>query len=62
VTRINYETVAIRYGETVFSEYAWFVDPNFTKIFDFPVLKGNNNTLGAKGQVILEESIAEKYF
>jgi ABC-type antimicrobial peptide transport system permease subunit len=61
-TRIEYEGVSLRYHETVLSEFAWFVDPDFTKIFDFPVLRGSGRALEKKSNVVLEESIAEKYF
>lgn len=61
-TRIEYTNGALRYNETVFNEWIWFVDPAFMNIFSFPVIKGNANTLSTKTEIILVKEVAEKYF
>jgi len=62
MTRIEYANAAVRYNETVFSEFIWFVDADFSKIFSFPVRKGNGNALAKKGNLMITEETAEKYF
>ncbi|MGE0770086.1 MAG: ABC transporter permease [Cyclobacteriaceae bacterium] len=61
-TRIEYASAAFRYNDLVFNEFMWFVDKDFTRIFDFPVLRGNGYSLDHKDQIILVKEIAEKYF
>lgn len=61
-TRIEYNNGALRYNETVFSEWIWFVDPEFMDIFSFPVLSGNAKSLENKTEIILVKEVAEKYF
>jgi ABC-type antimicrobial peptide transport system permease subunit len=60
--RIEFAGGAVRHNETVFNENIWFVDKQFMEIFDFPVLKGNRNTLTNSSEIILTKEIAEKYF
>ncbi|HEY5692602.1 MAG TPA: ABC transporter permease [Cyclobacteriaceae bacterium] len=61
-TRIEFADVALRYNETVFTEFVWFVDPAFMTIFSFPTLKGNPQALKNQTEIILSKQIAEKYF
>lgn len=44
-----------------FSEQVHFTDPSFFKLFNFPLVKGNNN-LADKNAVLITEKLAEKYF
>ncbi len=61
-TRIEYNSGAFRYNETVFNEWIWFVDPAFMDIFSFPVLAGNEKALNNKTEIVLVREVAEKYF
>ena len=61
-SRIEFNSGAVRYNETVFNEFIWFVDPEFMDIFSFPVLSGNPKTLTNKTEIILVKQTAEKYF
>lgn len=51
-------------GENKFEESrVFFADSNFLKVFSFPLLKGNPNTvLNDPGTVLITEDIARKYF
>ncbi|MCE2996789.1 MAG: ABC transporter permease [Cyclobacteriaceae bacterium] len=61
-TRIEYGNADIRYNQNVFNEQVWFVDPSFFEIFSFPILAGDQQGLKTKNQIVLESSIAKKYF
>jgi putative ABC transport system permease protein len=60
--RVEMSGGAVRFKETVFSESIWFVDPEFLKVFSFPIAEGGNNLLATKESVVLTKAIAEKYF
>ena len=63
VVRIELETgVSIRHDETVFNERIWFVDPDFFKVFDFPIKEGDVNSLNDPGKIVIVEEMAHKYF
>ena len=62
MTRIEFANAFIRFNETVFNEFIWFVDADFTNIFNFPVLSGNPHSLNKKNSIILFKDIAIKYF
>ncbi|KQM78682.1 cell division protein FtsX [Pedobacter sp. Leaf216] len=64
VSRISYpEPTLISYNQNNFKANAVFGDPDFLKMFDYKVLKGNSNTfLNSVDGVILSEKLAEKLF
>jgi len=56
--------IAVKKDEHVFfNDTIGFADPEFLKIFTFPLLKGDINTvLSDKGSILLTEKMARKYF
>jgi len=64
VSRISYpEPTLISYNQNNFKANAVFGDPDFLKMFDYKVLKGNSSTfLNSVDGVILSEKLAEKLF
>ena len=62
MTRVEYANASIRYRETVFSEFVWFVDPDFSGMFNFPILQGDGNVLEKKGHLMIAKDVADKYF
>lgn len=65
-TRLYEQTCTVKpiqEGEvSVFNEPVYYVDPNFFKIFDFPIIQGNDQKLTEPNNVWLSRSYAEKYF
>ncbi len=62
VVRVDMSDGAVRRNDVVFNEAIWFVDPDFLRIFSFPVVRGNPNALDHKTSLVLTVPIAEKYF
>lgn len=52
----------VRYRDVVFSQYLYFVDNSFFNVFNFPVLEGNDNALATRNSIVLNKTMAEKYF
>jgi hypothetical protein len=49
--------------EKKFTEYGLYVDPQFLKIFTFPLVNGNSNSvLKNPNTILLSETLAKKYF
>ena len=63
MTRVLTGEYNVRKGRDVFSERVHMVDPDFFRMFDFP-LTGNAaaNPLGELYSVVLTEELAQKYF
>jgi len=64
VSRLSYpEPTLISYNQNNFKMNAVFSDPDFLKMFDYKVLKGNSNTfLNSVDGVILTETLAKNLF
>lgn len=62
VSRVDYERVSMRYEKNTFSELITFVDPDFLKMFDFPIKYGNKSALDQKENIVINEKLALKYF
>jgi len=62
IARIEYQRGNIRYGDNVFNELIVFTDPDFMRIFDYPILYGNKSVLDNKQQLIISYEYAVKYF
>ncbi len=64
VSRLSYpEPMLLSYNQNNFKLNAVFGDPDFLKMFDYKVLKGNPNTfLNSVDGVILTETLAENLF
>ncbi|MEQ9591965.1 MAG: ABC transporter permease [Cyclobacteriaceae bacterium] len=60
--RVEFQSGSMRYNETVFDESIWFVDPDFSRMFSFPLLYGNPNALNDPKQIVITQPISEKYF
>lgn len=53
----------LTYNKKNFSEYGLYVEPDFLKIFSFPLLKGNKEkVLQEPNTILLTETLARKYF
>ncbi|WP_426328448.1 ABC transporter permease [Pedobacter sp. R-06] len=64
VSRLSYaEQMLISYNHNNFKKNAIFSDPDFMKMFDYKVLKGNKNTmLNSIDGVVLTETLAKNLF
>jgi putative ABC transport system permease protein len=64
VSRLSYpEPMLVSYNQNNFKMNAVFGDPDFIKIFDYKVLKGNPNTfLNSVDGVVLTETLAKNLF
>jgi putative ABC transport system permease protein len=61
--RFNEQYVLIQYEDRTFYESVGFVDPDFLKMFSFPIIKGDPATaLNAPESVLISERTARKYF
>ncbi len=63
-TRVKNEVTSIRYKTRFFRENRfYFVDPDFLKIFNFPLMSGNQQTaLDEPQSILLTNEMAQKYF
>ncbi|MEQ9659524.1 permease prefix domain 2-containing transporter, partial [Fulvivirga sp.] len=62
LTRIEYGSGNMRFNDLVFNEFIYFSDPEFLKIFDFPIEIGSREVLNDKSQIFLSKRVAVKYF
>jgi len=62
MTRIEVGNGALRYGDLVFFERLWFVDPAFFEIFTFNHAGVPSNALESPKSIVLTKPLAEKYF
>ncbi|MFY0688195.1 MAG: ABC transporter permease [Cyclobacteriaceae bacterium] len=60
--RFEDRNAIVKYGDKVFVEWARMVDPSFFKMFDFPTLKGNKNDLTDRNKIVIDQTMAIKYF
>ena len=49
-------------GEKLTSNYAYFVDPEYLKMFSFEFIAGDPNTLNDAGNIIIDESTSTRFF
>ncbi len=50
-------------GQNIFQEHGYFADPDFFRIFSFPIVQGNAaNPLTDKNSVAISEALAQKLF
>jgi len=61
-TRLARSNGILRYEDKVFNESFSYVDENFFDIFTFPMVRGKKETLKNKGNIVITDDIAEKYF
>ncbi|MFD2571043.1 ABC transporter permease [Spirosoma soli] len=63
MTRVRINEFNVRKGSEVFNERVHMVDPDFLKMFDFPLVTSQStNPLQELYSVVLTEEIAQKYF
>lgn len=63
MTRVQTGEYNVRKGSDVFSERVHLVDPDFFRMFDFPLINNSSaNPLGELYSVVLTEDLARKYF
>ncbi len=61
-TRYASHTVAmIRHNKPI-KETVYFVDPDFLKIFSFPIVEGSDHALHIKNQMVISQEKAMQYF
>ena len=55
--------VGDQYDHFFYEDDLWFTDPNFFKVFDFPLSQGNPKTAFLEPySVVITEAVAQKYF
>ena len=55
--------VADQYGHFFYEDDLWFTDPNFFKVFSFPLSQGDPETAFLEPHsVVIAEAVAQKYF
>ncbi len=62
VSRVNDGNAVIKYGDQVFHERIRYVDPEFLRMFTFPLKWGVSSALEDVNSIILSEETARKYF
>jgi putative ABC transport system permease protein len=62
VVRIIDKDGIIRYGDQVYYERFRFADPQFLKMFTFPLAYGSKEIAYDKSRVILSKKVAERFF
>ncbi len=62
IVRVELGDASVRVGNTVFSEYLYFVDSSFFSVFNFPFIEGDATALDRKKSVVITEKMATKYF
>lgn len=62
ITRYRNSYSPVKYGEKIFSKRIGYADPNFCDVFTFDIIKGNKNSLKEKGNILINERIADIYF
>jgi len=63
ITRFYQRTMLTKYKDKIFNESGALVDDDFLKMFTFPLIKGNPDTVFASREsVVLSERMAAKYF
>jgi putative ABC transport system permease protein len=63
ITRYSYRYWLIKHGDNIYNENGSLVDDDFLKIFTFPLIKGNPETVFAsKDSIVITERTAFKYF
>ncbi len=60
--RMQYEQANVRFDRNVFQERVLFADPSFMYAFEFPLQYGNRAALETRGNVMISEEMATKYF
>jgi putative ABC transport system permease protein len=61
-TAVSRDRGAVRFGEIVFQERIWFVEPTFLEMFSFEITSGDKHALKDKTQLVLTQAMATKYF
>ena len=52
-----------QHGQVFFEDNLWFTDPNFFQVFNFPLSKGDPETVFLEPHsVVITEAVAQKYF
>ncbi|NOQ27392.1 MAG: FtsX-like permease family protein [Bacteroidales bacterium] len=62
ITRYRNSYSPVKYGEKIFSKRIGYADPNFCDVFTFDIINGNENGLKEKGNILINERIANVYF
>lgn len=63
IIRTQNQPFVVKKGDDVLRADVLFADPNFFKVFSFPLLHGNaNSVLSDIGSIVITEEMAEAYF
>ncbi|MEQ9301972.1 MAG: ABC transporter permease [Cyclobacteriaceae bacterium] len=60
--RMQYEQANVRFDRNVFQERVLFADPSFMHAFEFPLRYGSRSALETRGNIMISEKMATKYF
>jgi len=62
-TRVGKQNLAIKYRNRVFEQEGLAADPDFFRIFDFPLKEGSSDTaIDTPQSIVLSAAMAQKYF
>ncbi len=62
-TRFYQRTILTKYQDKIFNESGALVDDDFLKMFSFPLIKGNPDTVfSSRDSIVISEQMATKYF
>ncbi|MFC2086122.1 ABC transporter permease [Bacteroidota bacterium] len=62
VVRVSHTNLSLKREQKIFSKRIVFADNNFFEVFNFQIINGDLNTFQDKGNVLINEDIAEIYF
>ncbi|HEX2967927.1 MAG TPA: ABC transporter permease, partial [Bacteroidales bacterium] len=62
VVRLARSGSSVKLGDDVFSSRVYYVDPEFTDVFTFPMVLGDSKSLTSGGNVIISQEMAAKLF
>jgi ABC-type antimicrobial peptide transport system permease subunit len=60
--RVDMFDANVRYGEKLFSERIYFVEPEFLDMFSFPLQSGSTAAFGDPSSILISHETALKYF
>ncbi len=61
-TRFNFSSAYVRFGDNVFEENIRFAEPDFMRMFSYPLEAGSSNAIDDPNGIVLSKKTAEKYF
>jgi len=62
IVRVHRSGMAVRYGEKIFNQTIGFADDNVFRVFDYPVLRGDPNSITDERSAIITDEFAKICF